>query len=393
MIVRGITWISLLFFMFNGGAISWSQINDKERISIYISNVPIWIEYLNEWYNISESICQRPSSIYLPNKVIPMLNEILSNNICSLIAGKLRPVLSLDITLASNGCVEHNFNLAIIRVSNNYCYEDPMLNKLSMYNSLMKATEKLQKISTYVYSEKELDSHDLVAYYMIYMNHISAQILYDVKLGISRVHKCNSTTSINKINKIKPNISKIIDGYNGGSAKYVLSGSNTDTGHSMIGDGLDHYTHITSPIRRAVDLANMVTIQNTLGVMYYGDEAIRFVKNLMNNIDELNIATRNISRVQFDCNLLNLCTNYPDIINNIYSGIIIDKTRDKNNNLRYTLYLDRLNILYHYSNKFNIEQYQIELELYEKYDFSIHLFKDEHTLSRKIRLDLSNNKV
>jgi exoribonuclease R len=50
------------------------------QLSIYISNVPIVLDYLNLWDSLSERI----STIYMPDKRIPMLPSYLSEDICSL---------------------------------------------------------------------------------------------------------------------------------------------------------------------------------------------------------------------------------------------------------------------------------------------------------------------
>ena len=54
--------------------------NDEILLSIYISNVSIWIDFLNLW----DSFSQRISTIYLPDKKRPMLPTILSDCLCSL---------------------------------------------------------------------------------------------------------------------------------------------------------------------------------------------------------------------------------------------------------------------------------------------------------------------
>ena len=55
------------------------SINDN-IISVYISHVPIILDYLNLW----DSFSRRVSSIYLPDKKRSMLPNVLSERICSL---------------------------------------------------------------------------------------------------------------------------------------------------------------------------------------------------------------------------------------------------------------------------------------------------------------------
>ena len=61
-------------------AYSIKQVGEDILLSIYISNVTLWIDVLNLW----ESFTNRTSTIYLPNGKKPMLPSILSDGICSL---------------------------------------------------------------------------------------------------------------------------------------------------------------------------------------------------------------------------------------------------------------------------------------------------------------------
>ncbi len=49
----------------------------------------------------------RSTSIYTPGKVIPMLPEILSNDLCSLQAGTMKLTLSCVMTIDAKGYVKH----------------------------------------------------------------------------------------------------------------------------------------------------------------------------------------------------------------------------------------------------------------------------------------------
>lgn len=62
-------------------AIGYYKDNDKIVVSTYITCVPIIMDII---HNYSEEP-SKTTSVYLPNKVIPMLPKCLSENICSLI--------------------------------------------------------------------------------------------------------------------------------------------------------------------------------------------------------------------------------------------------------------------------------------------------------------------
>ena len=68
-------------------------------LSIYISNVPLTIDYLNLW----EHMPRRVSTIYLPDRKRPMLPTTLSEGLSSLKEGTQRVALALDIVIDKVG--------------------------------------------------------------------------------------------------------------------------------------------------------------------------------------------------------------------------------------------------------------------------------------------------
>ena len=62
-------------------------------LSIYISNVAVWLDILNVW----DAFSKRVSTIYLPNHKRNMLPNILSDDLCSLIKKKDKIALTMDI--------------------------------------------------------------------------------------------------------------------------------------------------------------------------------------------------------------------------------------------------------------------------------------------------------
>ena len=67
----------------------------------------------------------RGNSVYFPDRVVPMLPEELSADICSLKEGKDRAALACHLTVASDGTLKRwRFTRARIRVAANLAYED-----------------------------------------------------------------------------------------------------------------------------------------------------------------------------------------------------------------------------------------------------------------------------
>ena len=85
----------------------------------------------------------------------------------------------------------------------NYNYEEPILLQNPQYIQLMKLTQKLSQ--KYKYLENIQDSHDVVAYLMIFMNYHCAKKLFTYGNGIFRSTTTNTKTYINTQNNTNTN--------------------------------------------------------------------------------------------------------------------------------------------------------------------------------------------
>ena len=379
------------------------QINDdnKKILSVYISNVPFTIDTMGLWNflsppNSNSSVVEqcRVSSIYLPNKKIPMLPPFLSDNLCSLLEGNIRGALAMDVTLTDDCKIEKiDFKLCFIKVTKNYNYDD-IDNKLvidEQYNQVHSIVDKLNIDRNYLAvsldaKKENIDSHDVIAFLMILMNHEVGKLFKHHKCGIFR--KTQTTDSVNdkildnveNINVLKnlpKSVSRFLSNKINGSGNYSMYEENIE--HRTL--RLDSYVHITSPIRRLVDLLNMVHLQTILGLykFSYND----FFKDwyTKSNIDHINVASKKIRKVQNECNMLDLFSNDETIANSEHCGYLVDKYQGKNNNQKYSIHfhISEKDILINYSTK-DI------LSIGDKLMFKIIVFKDESDVRQKIRL-------
>ena len=60
---------------------------------------------------------------------------------------------------------------------------------------------------------------------------------------------------------------------------------------------LDTYLHISSPIRRLVDLLNLIQIQEDLGLFKFTDSAYKFYAKWISKLDYINTTMRSIRKV------------------------------------------------------------------------------------------------
>jgi exoribonuclease R len=176
-----------------------------------------------------------------------------------------------------------------------------------------------------------------------------------------------------------PETERVIKNYNTVSGRYVLFSEFAVLEHSIM--KLDSYIHITSPIRRLVDLLNQIIMVNHLSKLIKpNNNSIRFLNNWQNQIDYINITMRSIRRVQTDCELLHAFHKNPEIIDEKHTGVLFNKIYiESSDSFTYMVYLEKLKIV----SKIYITE---NLSNYKQYLFNIYLFKNEDKLKQKIRI-------
>jgi exoribonuclease R len=144
--------------------------------------------------------------------------------------------------------------------------------------------------------------------------------------------------------------------------------------------GIDSYVHITSPIRRLVDLLNQIIFQKEFGLIpIVSREAEDFLDNWQTRIDEINIAMRSIRKMQIDCDMLSRCYAHPEWMQHPHRGVIFDRFENPDGNYSYMVHLSDLNILGRIVSQDKYINYQV-------LNFKLFLFQDSDKLHRKIRL-------
>ena len=80
--------------------------------------------YVRPGSALDKSARARGNSVYFPDRVVPMLPELLSADVCSLKAGQDRAALVCHLTIAKDGRLKAwSFTRAVIRVAANIAYE------------------------------------------------------------------------------------------------------------------------------------------------------------------------------------------------------------------------------------------------------------------------------
>ena len=140
--------------------------------------------------------------------------------------------------------------------------------------------------------------------------------------------------------------------------------------HDML--DLDAYAHITSPIRRLVDMLNIITLQDKLGIQKMSEQAKEFYERWTNDcsIEYINTTMRSVRKVQNDCSLLKICMDDSKILDTMYEGYIFDKITRNDALYQYMVYLPELNM----TNRFTSRHNKTNMT---KQQFKIYVFTDQ----------------
>lgn len=301
-------------------AISFKDIGEKDgdklyEIGVHIADVS---HYVREGQPLDKEARKRGCSIYLVDRTVPMLPEILSNDLCSLNPNEDKLTFSAIFIMNEKGQVKEKwFGRTVMHSDYRFTYETaqesidskngPYANELITLNNIAKILQK-EKFNkgaiefeqeeikfkldengkpVGVYKKERLDTHKLVEEYMLLANREVAKHIYDSikKKGTK------DTGSIYRIHDI-PDPEKMLEleqfvkalGYDLNTKKgHVTAHSIKNllkqvegTPHETLiktaairsmqkaiystknighfGLAFEYYTHFTSPIRRYPDL-------------------------------------------------------------------------------------------------------------------------------------------
>lgn len=260
---------------------------------------------------------RRGNSVYFPDRVVPMLPEILSADVCSLKAGADRAALVCHLRIGSNGALKAwHFTRAVVRIAANIAYEeaqaaideapadfgwDPALVDTALrplwecWHALAKARDTREPLDLdlperrvvldqkgrimSVAPRERLDSMRLIEDYMIAANVAAAKALEAKKAPVMyRVHEPPAREKLVALKEyldtfgvafalgqvVKPaTFNRILDRVGDADFRPQVMEQilRTQTqayyapaNHGHFGLSLGSYAHFTSPIRRYADL-------------------------------------------------------------------------------------------------------------------------------------------
>jgi exoribonuclease R len=307
-----------------------------------------------------------------------MLPTVLSDALCSLQEDQPRFAFTMDIIVGENGEIDPSlitFSNTIIEVKKNYRYEECAMYDDTMYVDLFNLTKSLDKSTA--------NSHDVVGFWMVYMNKVCAKRMVDLKIGIFRSVMLKTTDAFMKplSETLTPDCKRVIQTWHNTTGQYVAFSEVAVLDHQIMNES--SYVHITSPIRRLVDLLNQMLFLSHGNPAFLSKDATEFLDKWMSNLEYVNTSMRSIRKVQTDCDLLHKCTVDPDIMKTVHDGVIFDMISKNDKSVTFMVYLEDLKLLSRV-----VLLPGAEIENYAKAKFRLYLFEDEDKTKRKIRLQM-----
>ena len=295
-------------------ALSIENFGDHYRLGVHIIDVGYYVKKKDIFNN---EAFDRGSSIYMPDLKIPMLPPFLTEDICSLKAGSLRPAISIMIQLSrSFEITGYEIIPSIIKVMQNFSYfdvnlisqEDPgiltLINIAEEFRRYRLAAGAinifLPEINIWIDKKEEIivkkidresPARMLVAEIMIMANWLMARFLMEHKIPAIYRSQPEPKERLNKNGQgtIFQNCMqrRLL-------SRFILGSSHEH--HS--GLGLNAYVTATSPIRKYYDLVTQRQIRAVLGMetAYEKNEIDKIIQMLTQTMADVVKIQRNRNR-------------------------------------------------------------------------------------------------
>ena len=284
--------------------------NGNWKVGVHIADVT---HYIPDNGALEQEAQQRATSVYLVDRVVPMLPEKLSNRLCSLNPNEDKLTFSAVFELDSEAHIINQwFGRTIINSNKRFAYEEaqealegktfPLSEEIIQLNTLAKKlreerfkngsisfetvelkfnlAEDGTPISVYVKERK--DAHKLIEEFMLLANKKVAEFVFNRKKGVKdtmiyRVHEPPDPEkmktlkdfakkfgyNLNIDGDISKNLNKLSEESEGKTESAVIQNfairsmskaKYTTEALGHFGLGFNHYSHFTSPIRRYPDM-------------------------------------------------------------------------------------------------------------------------------------------
>lgn len=343
-------------------------------VTVYIANVPLLLDRLNLWPHLSE----RTSTIYLPDdKNIPMLPPLLSDNWCSLHAQQERLALAMDVCLVKGQIIDVAVKPVVVKVTKNCAYDDPVLP--AMIEKLLQMTIYLNEVYPFVHRDallslkKDDQMHKLVEYWMLFMNFECCKLLFKKGTGLFKGEGARppNPPGVHEV-ALPPEYQHLLKAH----APLLYSALHLHGGWGAAPPAEPpSFVHITSPIRRLVDLVNMTFLQEDV----ISEQGIAVASQWLLKVDYINQQTKATRKVQNEALLLSL---FAQDNARVYEGCVVEAISFALDQIKYSVYIPALKLWSSFKSR------DKEIAPFTLRQFTLFVFLKETQLTRKIRLQL-----
>ena len=365
-----------------------SVVKDGENyiLGVHIADVT---NYVQENSALDREALKRGTSVYLADRVIPMLPHTLSNGICSLNAGEDRLALSCIMTVDPKGMViDHEIAETVIHVDRRMSYtsvakilEDEDLAEMQEYEELVPMFQRMLELSKILRARRKqrgsidfdfpetkmiLDENghpiDIKPYdrnvatkiiedFMLLANETVAEDYYWQEMPfVYRVHEAPDDEKIRALatfinnfgfsmhigaNEVRPKeIQKLLGKVEGTPQEALISRlalrsmkQARYTPENSGHFGANYYTHFTSPIRRYPDLQIHRIIKDNLRGRMNGERMEHYRKILEEVTKHASETERRADEAERETVKLKKVEYMSDRIGNVYTGVISGVTK------------------------------------------------------------------
>ncbi|MGX7071743.1 ribonuclease R [Helcococcus kunzii] len=359
-------------------AISIEKKDDKYILYVHIADVA---HYVTENSAINDDAYERGNSVYLLDRVIPMLPEELSNSLCSLNPNVDRLTVTVKMVFDKKGNInDYYFYESIIRSNYRLVYEnvsdllegkkniykdDELIESLSNMNELHAILEEKRKIKgalDFDFKESKiiLDKYGtpidikederrvankLIESFMVVTNEVVGGHFANMDVPfIYRVHEAPSEEKVEEFRSViakfglqikgqqlyPKDFQKILEDVEGTTLSFLISNIMLRTMRKAeykrepnihFGLATENYSHFTAPIRRYSDLVVHRILKGSLH-NNFKKEKRSYLKRLDKIAAHISETERNAEEAERDVESLKKAEYMQNKIGNIYDGII-----------------------------------------------------------------------
>ncbi len=365
-------------------AVYAEKISDNEyKLGVHIADVT---HYVKEDRKLDKEALKRATSIYISDRVIPMLPKELSNGVCSLNPNEDKLALSVEMTINGKGnVVDYKIFESIIKSHYRMTYSDvtdilegnddsltekyreitPMLKVMEELSLILRKKREVRGAIDFDFSEtkiitdetgKAIDvirydrgvSNKIIEEFMLVCNETVAEHYYWLNMPfVYRIHEDPDEEKMYVFKTLIHNLGYSLKGVNnevhprelqqlllkikGKKEESIISNMMlrslrkavySSSGTEHFGLAAQYYCHFTSPIRRYPDLQIHRIIKGQLNGKFSEEDYHRLAERVAAVAEQSSTMERIADEIERDVDKIKIAEYMSDKIGNEYEGVI-----------------------------------------------------------------------